>query len=346
MSDDNATAPVADVAPEAMTIDQSMDAAFDAIMAREDESAATTETPTEAAPEEQVEAPDEVEAASEELTDQPEEEAVEPEEATPSLDAPNSWSAEMKGKWAELSPDVQDYITGREKQAHDQISRMGQELSTYKPVAQVFEANAQTFQRHNMAPIEGVERLLDVQNQLDNDPVGTLQRIAGAYNVDLSQLANGTAPDQGQAVPQVAALQRQVQDLQGKLAGFEQQQQTRDERDHEALVSQARQDLEASGITQKPHYEELKADIAEFIRMGKASTYAEAYDMAAWASPTARDTLMKAQKDKELAERAKAAEAAKKAAKANIGSKSKPVAQKPMTWEQTMESVADAAYST
>lgn len=344
MSDDNATA-VADVATEVTSIDDTMSATYDAIMARETESEAPVETPEEAAPVDKVETPEEVEAAPEELIDQPEEEAVEPEEITPSLDAPNSWSADAKAVWGELPPSAQEYILNREKQAHDQISRMGQELSTYKPVAQVFEANAQTFERHKMSPIEGVERLLDVQNQLDSDPVGTLQRIASVYGVNFQNLANGTPENQGQPDPQVTALQRQVQDLQGKLSEFEKVSQTREEREQEAMVTQARTELEKSGIMQKPHYDELKSDIADILGSGKASTFEEAYEKAAWANPTARQSLLDEQRKAELDKQAKAAAEAKKAAKVNVGSKSKPTATKPRTWEETAQATADQLYS-
>lgn len=344
LTDDNATATV-DVAAETMTIDQTMDAAFDEIVARDDEDAAASETTEIQASDTDEESSEQDESESQDSTDQPEIEAVETDKADPPFNAPMSWSAEMKGKWAELSPELQKYVSDREKNVHDQFSRMGNELSALKPITEVFQAHQQTFARHGFEPTQAVQQLLRVQDDLDKDPVGTLQRIGQVYGIDISQLANGQASDQGQPDPQVQVLQRQVQTLQGQLAGFAQQNTVREERDQQAMVEQASKDLETSGVTNKPHFEELKADMADYLVSGKASSFAEAYDMAAWANPTVRETLMKAQRDAELEEQAKAAAKAKKSAKVNVGSKSKPVSQKPMTWEETLEATATAAFN-
>lgn len=330
-------APAEPTTEPATTIDDTLNATFDAIEAREEGAEETQSTET---------APEEVEAdeSTKEITDQPKEEEAEPEVATSAIDVPNSWSAEQQEKWAGIPPETQAYIAEREKQAHDQISRMGQELSAFKPVGDALQQHEQTFSRHGMTPIQGVTELLKVQDMIDNDPVGTLVKLAGQYNVDLSQLANGDST-QGDTSPQVAQLTQQVNQLTSRLSATEQHSEQQKQQEFQNEVTRAKEELAKSGIEQRPHYEALKQDIVDLLEGGKASSFAEAYEKAAWANPETRTTLLKEQQKADLDAKAKAAAEAKKAAKVNVGAKSKQTVSKPKNWEETLESAADAVFA-
>ncbi len=348
--ENGATAEVADTSTpeatptEAPSIDDSMSAAYDAVMAREAAEAEPVEVVEEQSEEPVAEAGEQAET---EDTVQPEEAEAETEgepEPRPSIEFPNSWTAEQREHWAAIPPATQEYIVEREKQAHGQISRMGQELSALRPVTDAFQQYQQTFARHGLTPMQGVNELLKAQEQLDRDPAGTLLAIAQRYGIDFTQLANGTT-DQGEVSPQVEYLKRQVQSLESKMTASEQMTREQQEQEYQAEVARATDELKRSGIEQKPHYEELKPAIANYIATGQAQTFEEAYDKAAWADPNARKSLLDAQKKADLDAKAKAAADAKKAAKVNVGAKSKPTVAKPATWEETAAAVADRLMS-
>ena len=334
--DNENKAEVAETVEAQPSIDDTLNATFDAITTRETESDKAEDEQTVETTEEVVE--------TEEITDQPEEEAIETEQATSSVDAPASWSAEQRKNWAEIPPETQSYIAEREKQVNDQFSRMGQEIAAFKPVGEALQQHEQTFARHGMTPIQGVQELLKVQDRLDSDPAGTLKAIADMYGVDLSQLANGGA-EQGETSPQVAHLEKQVQSLQSRLTATEQQTEQQKQRDYELEVDKAKKELADSKIEEKPHYERLKPAILEILTSGMARDFTEAYEKAAWSDPEARKTLQEAEKKAELEAKAKAAAEAKKAAKVNVGAKSKQTVTAPKTWEETADAVADAVYA-
>src|SRR5262249_50155888 len=57
---------------------------------------------------------------------EPQEASSEP--AAPAIDAPHSWPAEMKAKWAAVPPDIQAHIAKRETEAHQAITRSGRQV--------------------------------------------------------------------------------------------------------------------------------------------------------------------------------------------------------------------------
>lgn len=263
-------------------------------------------------------------------TDQPAEPA--PGTApTPSTIAPNSWSAEMKAKWATVPPDVQGYVAQREAEAHQAITRAGEQIKTFEPIRNVIERFGDTFQRNNLQPHDGIARMLAVEDMLATDAPAAIKTIAQAYGVDLAALtgqppaapgaaANGTTqPD-----PAVAAIQKQLADTQAELrqvtshlTAQQRQQlaakQAAEQAENDALARQIADfaNEQKDGKPARPHYHAVRQHMSALLMTGAATTLQDAYDQAINAHPEIRKLI---QADQARADEARRAEEARKKA--------------------------------
>ncbi len=156
--------------------------------------------------------------APEKPTDQPA--PVKPETAKPSIEAPQSWSDEMKAKWAALPPDAQSYIAQREGEAHKAITRAGEEKAKFEPTRKLLESARDVFQTAGLNEEQGLIAMLNVERGLRQNPTETIQRLAKAYGVDFS----GTKPGQPQTQnPEVAALKAQLAEVTSYLTAQQRQ---------------------------------------------------------------------------------------------------------------------------
>lgn len=282
------------------------------------------------------------------ITDQPA--VAEPEPAKPAIEAPNSWSAEMKGKFATLPPDVQTYVAQREGEAHKAISRAGEESKSYEPIRNAVESGRDLYQQLGMTPEQGINAMFQIERGLRENPAATIQNIARAYGVDLSRLVGGAPrPANGQqADPRVTALEGQLRQLTGHLHA--QQQAAEHRRDAELAQTIAEFSKDKSDYW-GPELELTVAGLIPTIREanpGKSpAEYLQmAYDQAVYANPVTRakvqEATRKAEEAKKAEEARKAAEAAKKAGAINV--RGTPASGKPKTMDQTIEETARRLY--
>lgn len=275
--------------------------------------------------------------AGTEATDQPATAA--PDQAKPAIEAPASWSAEMKAKLSTLPPehaDIVRYAAQRDKEQADAISRMGQTVKQYEPIRSVVEQNAEVFRRNGVQPAEGVARMLAVESYLQTNPRAAIAELARAYGVDLGNAAPTPESEH------VTRLERQVAQIEGKLTSQERAAQEAREADLSRAIETASKDL--------PHYEEVKSIIAGLLLSGEipeadpAVMIKAAYERAVYAKPETRQRLQdeqrKADEAKSKAEAEKKAADARKAASLNArGSGASPT--KPASMRDSMMAVAD-----
>lgn len=237
------------------------------------------------------------------------------EQATPAIDAPLTWSAEQKAKWASVSPDLQAYIAQRDKDQHDAITRAGQQVKAYEPIGKVVEQFAHVFQKNGLQPHDGISRLLAVNEMLEANPRAAIEQIAKAYGVDL----------QGQATQDDNPVDPRIGELESRLAKAE-----------SYLTAQQRQQIEteqaslareiADFAKDKPHFEAVRGIMAGLMSSGAANDLKEAYERAVYADPTIRQSMIADEQSKAEAKRkADEAERVKKAKQAaGVNVKSSP----------------------
>jgi len=271
-----------------------------------------------------------------EVADQTAETVV--EQAKPAIDAPISWSAEQKAKWATLPPDVQTYVSQRERESHEAISRAGQQIKAFEPIGRVVEQFAHVFQKNGLQPHDGIARMMAVNEMLEANPRSAIEQIAKAYGVDLS----------GTGEPTDTPIDPRIAEMESRLAKAE-----------SYLTAQQRSQLNAEQASlareiadfakDKPHFEAVRSIMAGLMSSGAAETLQDAYERATYADPTIRQSLLADEQVKAEAKRkeeqAKQVKDAKKAAGVNV--KSSPGTQAVIrTLDDDLKEIARRDYGT
>lgn len=260
------------------------------------------------------------------------------EQAKPAIDAPVSWSAEQKAKWATLPPDTREYIAQRDRESHEAISRAGQQIKAFEPIRNVIEQFAPTFQKNGLQPHEGIARMMAVNEMLETNPRAAIAEIAKAYGVNLSGETEQNA-DPGSA--RVAELEAKLAKVESHLTAQQRQQM---QAENNALAREI-----ADFAKDKPHFESVRKVMAGLMQSGAAETMQDAYEKAIYADPTIRQSLQvdaqKAAEETRKAEEAKRVAAAKKAAGVNV--KSSPgQSNQARTLDDDLREIARKHYGT
>ena len=254
------------------------------------------------------------------------------EQPIAAINAPQSWSAEMKAVFPTLPPAAQEFIAKRESEANAKITQQGQELSQYEPIKSVIEQHRDIFERNGLEYSDGLGRMLNAERMLERDPVTAIGMIAKAYGVDLGQL-NGQQQPQNNAE---AALHQRIAQLEGRLNEQAQRDEERSRAEAQTQQQSAQTIIEKFS-QDKPDWADLETDVlveltginaAIEAKLMQAKTPQEkiqlAYDRAqrnnpdAWAKKQEADR--KTEEAKKLAEAQKRAEEAKRSKVVNITS--------------------------
>jgi hypothetical protein len=247
----------------------------------------------------------------------------------PAIDAPVSWTAEQKAKWATLPPDTQAYIAQRDKESHEAISRAGQQIKAFEPIGEVIKHYSHVFEKNGLQPHDGIARMMAVNEMLETNPRAAIAEIAKAYGVNLQGTTDGQ--DASPEHPRIAELEARLARQEAHLTAQERQkQQAEYQKQQEADAALAREI--ADFAKDKPHFESVRQ-----IMAGLAQTLPpdlspaemrkhleDIYDKACFADPTIRQSKLVEQQTKaeeqRKAEEAKRVSAAKKAAGVNVKS--------------------------
>ncbi len=235
------------------------------------------------------------------------------EQAQPAIEAPISWSAEQKAKWASVPPDLQSYVAQRDKESHEAITRAGQQIKAFEPIGKVIEQFSHVFQKNGLPPHEGIARMMAVNEMLENDAPTAIREIAKAYGVNLS---GETEQNADPASREVAELRAEIARVKSHLT---EQQRQKVDADNAVLAREI-----ADFAKDKPHFESVRKVMAGLMSSGAAETMQDAYDKAIHADPTIRQSLQveaqTAAEAKRKADEAERVAKAKKAAGVNVKS--------------------------
>ena len=304
--------------------------------ASDDAEPATDAAPAEAAP------------AAPETTDQPETKATETA-ATPSIEPPASWSADVKAKWAALPPDVQQYIARRESEAHQAITQAGGKAKAYEAIEGVIGPRRQALVATWGNEAAAMEQLFNLSDFATRDPAGFVTWFAQQNRVDLSRLnpapANAEYSAQQATAPTVADPEAR--------AAIAQMQRAAVESDIQAFASAKGPD----GEPLRPFFDDVRVEMGRLMQAQIATSLDEAYakairtNDAVWSKVQAAEAAKaaKAAEEAQAKQREAAAKAAKEAQRASslnvkaTGAVSGAPA-KPRTMRDTMEAVIRQHY--
>lgn len=245
---------------------------------------------------------------------------VEPTAVESVVSAPKTWRPEAAAKWAATPPEVQAEILKREDDMFRGLESYKNDASIGKNVKTVLEPYLPILKQYNVDPLAQISGLMQAHYSLVTGTPEQKQAMFAKLAADY-----GIQPEGYEAPyvdPQVAALRQELTTLKSTVQGREAQEA---ERSRNSLAS------EINTFAADPahaYFDEVANDIAGFLKAGSAKNLAEAYEKAVWANPVTRakeqarltaESLAKAQKSDQ-----EKAQAARKAASANVNSKPKP----------------------
>jgi hypothetical protein len=242
---------------------------------------------------------------------------------------PKSWAKEQHELWGQIPDAAKDYIEQREKQMADGMNGAREAFSFINAYDQAVSPYREDFQAAGVDEITGIRSLMEHHRAITQ---GTLEQRQQAF-IQIG-IASGLIPQEGQ--PQVDP---RTQHIEQRLAQIERQTQ---QREQQIRTQQEAQMLsEIQGFASEHEYFDLVADdMMPYLYPGMPiSELKVVYDKAVWANPATRAKEMQKQMTAETERRRQEAEAAKKAASANVRGQQRPrTADVPGgSWDDTME---------
>lgn len=234
------------------------------------------------------------------------------------VEAPVGLSAAAKAKWKELPQEVRDDIIRREEDSHRLASRQDEDRILGTKLKEIITPYMAQIRSEGGTAEGAVSDLLNTAYQLrtapPNQKAQLVQQIIKAYGVDMNLIS---PESQGYVDPTIQELQNQIAQLQkmANPATITKQLQEKMEND--------RIGTEVNAFASDPanvHYQTVKATMASLLGTGQAANLKEAYEMACFANPSIRSTLLAQQQTDETAKRKQEMEAKKKAGSSITGS--------------------------
>lgn len=224
-----------------------------------------------------------------------------PSEETTSV--PHSLPAPLKAAWASLPKEWQTAFLKQEdsvKTAKDEWAPKAQRLNRWD---EILAPRRERLQLAGMDEFQAVQTLFAAQDLLERDAPTALRYLARSYGVDLSQLAPQTSPTGAapapaepghapappvapQTDPALQALFQEVSTLKQTLTAREQAEASRHLSDAQAAVAKFEAD------PKNLYFSNVRQDVAELLRSGRAETLEQAYEQACWANPEIRQLLI------------------------------------------------------
>ena len=210
----------------------------------------------------------------------------EPEQPAQATRVPPSLPAALKAKFSTLEPDVQQAFVKLEESVQTAKAEWGKKAERLNRFDEILAPRREKLAYQGVDEIQAVQMLFAAQDILDRDPLQGLAYIARSYGVDLRQIAQQMSGDGlgqgGQPAPtqgglDVAALRPLLSEivtpLQEQLAALQQNTEAEKFASAQSVVD------EFAIRPENMYFEDVRQDIAAYLRSGQATTLQAAYDM-------------------------------------------------------------------
>lgn len=237
-------------------------------------------------------------------------------EEKPVIYPPQAWTAEAKKDWANLPPHIQAEIIKRENDTHKMFTSREGELRLGREMKDVIDPYMPLIKESGAEPKALIHDLLGTVNTLRNgteeQKIMVMRNIAEGYGVDLQKV--------------MGYQSNPINQLYGELNNLKQQ------LNPQAIINQLQEQQEADRIANEyktfaenpknVHLEAAKPLMKALLENGQAKGFQEAYDMACYAIPEIRSTMLNSVKTDEAAKRKQEVAQKKNAAVSIKGSSS------------------------
>lgn len=221
-------------------------------------------------------------------------------EPTEVINAPNSYKQEYKDSFNQLPTEWQKYLSSREKEVEQGLSRA---RNQYSWVDKVYNdrKDALAAQGYNSAQ-DYINDLVLISDALNKDPTATIDLLKQNYGV------NATGSQQDNALQrQLTALQEKVLQQQNFL---QQQEAQRVKSELDAFVNAK----DESGNLKHAYFDDVKEEMRKLFTAGLANTFDDAYNRAIWAVDSVREKMIAERAKNDMAQKQATAQKAKTAA--------------------------------
>lgn len=205
----------------------------------------------------------------------PDAKGTQPTQSSSKLAAPERFSADAKAAWEQAPEPVRAEVNRAITELTTGIERYRQDFEPYRALDQQLKANGQTFQ-------EVFNHYTGIENLLEENPVLGLDQICRNMGMSLEQVARhvlGQPEDQraAQSNRVIASLQQELQQVKSQINSFSQN------AEQQAIAASMREVAEFAKAN--PRIDELATDVKFFLETGRATTLADAYQMAERLNP-------------------------------------------------------------
>lgn len=259
-----------------------------------------------------------------------------PAEEEEPLDPPVEWTLEQQEAFRTLPVNQQKFIL-------DQVGGVGEKLTEaekasgrFKALDEVLAPYRDAWARDGLQDHLVIRQLLALTDQAKADPVGFIKTVAAQRGIDLRQLVpqEPAQPDPNDPYAndpvvqrvnseiaamrqQNAALQQELQRLNGTFQTREQQERQAQQQQLDKQIATFASEMDDKGKSKHPYFPIVRNTMAIFLEKGQAADLDSAYDMACHANPDVRAKIAAAAKAADQREQArKAREKAAAATKA------------------------------
>ena len=286
-----------------------------------------------------------------------------------SVDAPESWTAEAKERFAALDPETQAYIVQREQEQAEGVTKLKSQfedkVSSADQFAEVVRPYEAEMRAEGATPLQAVQTLLNTAQILRHGTVeqkeAVIRQTAQQYGVNLNPI-NDEGTDDEFADPRVAALEREITALKSVQTNQDTQNQQAQANAAQAEIETFADAKDDKGDPLRPHFDAVVNDLIPALSaikqanpaMSNADALQDAYDRAVWANPETRKLEQDRQAKTEEEARTEAARKAATDAKKGKGVKAKGAGQQsgkpkasanPKDWDAGLGDVFDRASS-
>lgn len=288
------------------TLDDDLNAAWDAVEPDEETEHETqaaseeTEAPqTESAPDDD-QVGDEAASLDEDADTTDDEEASETAESEesasqPTVEPPQDWPKDWTEKFAKLPDDEsRQLLIDQYKSFQADYTRKTQDLAE---VRKAIDPIRDQLALNGMSEGQYIRQLTAADKYIAQNPVEGITWLMQNYGISVDQLRGGGEADSDEwADPEVSQLKQQVNQLQNQLQQQDQQTQYSQQAQLQQHIQQFASETDESGQPKRPHFEEVKQDMAGLLTAGMAQSLDEAYDQAVWARSDLREKMLEQQR--------------------------------------------------
>ena len=220
---------------------------------------------------------------------------TQPAELVEIITAPNSYKQEFKDSFNTLPNDWQKYLSAREKEVEQGLSRA---RNAYSWVDKIYNDRKEALTRQGYTSQQDYfNTLVNIADSLESDPQGTLLQLQSIYGVQNND----------------NVLQRQVAELTQKVASQQNYLKAQEDERARTELNAFVNAKDETGNLKNVHFSDVKDEMVKLLSAGLATNLDDAYSQAIWRVESVRNKIMADKAKSELTQKVAVANTAKNA---------------------------------